>query len=80
MDHGEFSVGEGRRVLNQTHNPERVESWSVADPFSLGAGKTRKSDRARSTVASRGHRLHRAERIEDEATRRVAASGLRENV
>ena len=81
LDHGEFSVGEGCRVLNQRHSPESSLRWSAADPFILGAGEMLQCVKASAATASRGLRLHRAERTESGATRRVTGiDGLCKNV
>lgn len=72
MDHGEFSEVEGCRVLNQTHSPESSLRWSAVDPLFSGADEMGHHVKASGATASRGLRLHRAERTEDEATRRVA--------
>jgi hypothetical protein len=58
-------------ALNQTHSPERIERWKIADPIDTGAGETQQSVMVSDAVNSRGLRLHRAKRTEYGATRRV---------
>jgi hypothetical protein len=72
LHQGEFSEVEEKVALNQTHSPERVEKVDAyVDPFVLGADETPRIAMVRIEGDSRGLRLHRAERTENGATRRV---------
>jgi len=75
----EFSEVKGV-ALNQRQSPERIERWKIADPIDIGAGETRQSVMVSDAVNSRGLRLHRAERTEYGATRRVAGNVLRKDI
>ena len=63
--------------MNQKHSPERNLMRSVVDPFILGADETQQHVMASSASASRGLRLHRAERTEGGATRRTPENAQR---